>query len=132
MRVKIINETTASFPKISFQAIKDIALGRSYRLNFIIVPPARIKRLNLVYRDKDHATDILSFPLSKNEGEIYLCQSEARKKSKEFGMTYEEYFQKLFIHGCAHLKGYDHGRKMEMFETKILNKSKWRATRSPA
>lgn len=122
MLISIINETKAAFPEVAFDAIKNSALGKSYELTVIIASPALVKRLNLTYRNKNHATDILSFPLSKNEGEIYLCQNAARKKAKEFGVTYEKYFTLLFIHGCAHLKGYDHGDTMEAFEAKLQRK----------
>ncbi len=122
MGISIINETKAAFPKVAFDFIKNTVLGKSYELTVIIASPAIVKRLNLTYRDKNHPTDILSFPLSKSEGEIYLCQSAARKKAKEFGLSYEKYFTLLFIHGCAHLKGYDHGVRMEAFEAKLQRK----------
>lgn len=119
MRIPIINETREAFPEVAFDAIKNSALGKSYELTLVIASSTLAKRLNLTYRNKNHATDILSFPLSKNEGEIYICQSVARKKAREFGVTYEKYFALLFIHGCAHLKGYDHGDTMEAFEAKL-------------
>ena len=78
----IINQTRAGIPaKARFRAIKEAALGNDYDLSLIFTTPARIEKLNLIYRNKDKPTDILSFPLSKKEGEIYICQSEARKEA---------------------------------------------------
>ena len=120
----IINEPRNGFSKARFRAIKETALGKDYRLNLIFTTPARIKKLNLIYKDKDKATDILSFPLSKKEGEIYICSSEARKEAVMFGRTYANFILFLFIHGCVHLKGYEHGSTMERVEARIRKQFK--------
>jgi len=101
---------------------KEIAtktLGANYSLSFSFISPAEIKKLNLIYRGKNKATDILSFPLSKKEGEIYICKSEARREAKKFGRIYENFLKYLFIHGCVHLKGFDHSATMEGIEAKL-------------
>jgi ssRNA-specific RNase YbeY (16S rRNA maturation enzyme) len=41
------------------------------------------------------------------------------KKAKLFGMTTRGYLGFLFIHGCLHLEGMDHGRTMEALEGKF-------------
>ncbi len=120
----IINETKAKIPKIPFREIKEACLAKNYDLSLIFVSPSRIKRLNLIYRDKKSATDILSFPLSKEEGEIYISPSEARKEAKKFDRSYENFLAFLFIHGCIHLKGHDHGSTMENVEVKIRRRFK--------
>ena len=113
------NETSASMPIGAFSAIKEAVLGEMYKLNIIIVSAERIKKLNTIYRDKTEPTDILSFPVSKHEGEIYLCPSEVRKEAKKFERSYANFLQFLLIHGCVHLKGYDHGATMERLEAKF-------------
>ncbi len=119
----IVNETRAGIPaKARFRAIKEAALGTDYDLSLIFTTPARIKKLNLIYRDKDKATDILSFALSKKEGEIYICQSEARKEAANFNRSYANFIEFLFIHGCVHLKGYEHGATMERIEARLHKK----------
>jgi len=118
----LINETRGSIPRVSFVEIKDAILGKIYNLNLIITTPARIKKLNTIYRNKEHATDILSFPISENEGEMYISLSETRKEAKKFDRTYENFFAFLFIHGCTHLKGHDHGAIMEGIEVKVRSK----------
>jgi len=104
---------------VAFDALKDAALGKAYALNVIIASPARMKKLNTIYRDIEKPTDILSFPVSEKEGEIYLCLPEARKEAKKFDRKYENFLSFLFIHGCVHLKGHDHGGTMETIEAKI-------------
>jgi len=119
MSFKLINETKELLPILPFEKIKAAALGSKYILTTIIVSPARIKKLNTIYRDKESATDILSFPIGDNEGEIYLCLEEAKKEAKKFSREYENFLAFLFIHGCVHLKGHDHGSMMERIEAKI-------------
>jgi probable rRNA maturation factor len=118
------NEARASIPRASFRAIKKAALGKSYRLSVIFTTAARIKALNLTYRGLNKPTDILSFPISAHEGEIYICPSETRKAAKDFDRTYENFMSYLFIHGCVHLKGYDHGATMERIEAKLRKRFK--------
>jgi len=115
----IKNETRQGISVARFRAIKKEALGDDYDLSLIFTTPAKIAKLNLIYRDKKTPTDILSFPISKNEGEIYICQSEARKEAKKFNRSYANFLVFLFIHGCVHLKGYDHGSTMERIEAKL-------------
>jgi probable rRNA maturation factor len=118
-RFKITNATKATLPRVAFRAIKDTVLGKDYALNLIMTTPSKIKKMNTIYRGKEKPTDILSFPIEENEGEIYMCPSEVKKERKKFDRSYENFLIFLFIHGCVHLKGYDHGSTMESVEKKI-------------
>jgi probable rRNA maturation factor len=69
-------------------------------------------------------TDILSFPLSENEGEIYINPATARKEAKKFDRPYDNFILFLLIHGLVHLKGYEHGAIMESIETRFRKKFK--------
>lgn len=122
MSLSTQNTLNIAIPKIDFDAIKIAVLGNDYELNLTIVDAKKIQQLNAMYRNIDKPTDILSFPLSKKEGEIYICPEETKIAAKEFHKTYENFFAYLFLHGCTHLKGYDHGRKMDVFEAKIAKK----------
>jgi rRNA maturation RNase YbeY len=121
---KLINETRGKIPLFSFEDAKNAILGKRYRLNLIVVDSKRIKKLNTIYRNKETPTDILSFPLSKNEGEVYISPNETRKEAKKFERSYDNFFAYLFIHGCTHLKGYDHGAIMDGIEAKMRAKFK--------
>ena len=120
----IENEARQKVPRFDFETIKNDILGEKYELTLIFTNSSNIKKLNTIYRDKEHATDILSFPLSETEGEIYICQSEARKEATKFERTFENFIPFLFIHGCVHLKGYDHGGTMESIEKEIRHRFK--------
>lgn len=104
--------------------IKNFALGEKYNLSLVFADKAKMKLLNNIYKNKNRPTDILSFPLSKKEGEIFICLSETKKESKKFERDFENFTLFLFIHGLCHLKGMTHGSKMEQEEKKIRLKFK--------
>ena len=103
-------------------SIKEEILGKNYELSIAIVGDKKIQNLNKKFRNKDYATDVLSFPLSKDSGEIFLNLNIATKKSIEFNMRVNEYYYFVLIHSMLHLKGYFHGTKMEKEEQKIMKK----------
>ncbi len=114
-------QTIAKMPE-KFKKIKKMALGKDYALSFSFATSARMRKLNLIYRNINKPTDILSFPLSENEGEIYISRVEARKEAKKFDRSFENFLDFLFIHGCVHLAGYDHSKKMEREEILLRNR----------
>lgn len=102
-----------------FSDIKDTVVGKNYELSVVVVGTKLMRKLNREKRGIDKVTDILSFPLSKNSGEIFLNIPYAEKKSKIFNRTKKDYLNFLFIHGLLHLIGMDHGSKMENEEKKF-------------
>ena len=122
VRITIVNKHKAKIPAIDFDAIKYAILGVNYRLTLVITNSSTIQKYNVTYRDSNKPTDILSFPYSKNEGEIYICPNETKKEAIKFERTYENFFAYLFVHGCTHLKGYDHSATMEGVEVKFRKK----------
>lgn len=120
----IENRTKEHIPKLPFSDIAEFALGQGYELSLVFVTSATSRKLNKQYREKDKATNILSFPLSKNEGEILIDIKVVKKEAVEMGEDDPAYLAYIFIHGLAHLKGFDHGSRMEREEKKIRNKFK--------
>ena len=120
-KFSIINETKGKLPSLPFEKIKNKILGEKYELDLVFVSEKKIQALNKTYRKVDSPTDILSFPLSKDSGEIFICQKIAAKKAKDFEREFENFIAFLFIHGNVHLLGFDHGDKMETIEEKFRN-----------
>lgn len=121
----IINRKKGLIEKALFSRVKKIKediLGESFFLSLNFISPAQAKELNIKYRNKDYIPNILSFPLSKKEGEIFICLSVARSEAKNFSLSYKNFLTLLIIHGCLHLKNIDHGEKMEKLEEKYLKK----------
>ena len=116
------NDTKAKMPHLAFLRMKEAVLGKRYDLSVAIVGTSKMRELNRRWRDKDKPTDILSFPLSETEGEIYINPTEAKKEAKKFNRTYDNFILFLFIHGLVHLKGYEHGVIMESIEQRFRKK----------
>ena len=115
----LTNTTKAKLPRLAFADMKDAILGKNYELSLIIVNKKEIQRLNKEYRDINKPTDILSFPLSEDFGEIYINPEMTKIEAKKFDRNYENFFGFLFIHGLVHLKGFDHGSTMESIEARF-------------
>ncbi|BDT77911.1 endoribonuclease YbeY [Polynucleobacter yangtzensis] len=89
------------------------------------------KKLNLAFRQKDYATNVLTFPyeLSKNElvADIIFCLPVLQKEAKEQDKLLKAHMAHLVVHGCLHAQGYDHeaakdAKKMETLEIQTLQK----------
>ena len=80
-----------------------------------------IRELNAMYRNKDSATDVLSFPLGEdgvydiNEdngasilGDIVISMERAMEQADMYGHSLEREMGFLTVHSMLHLLGYDH------------------------
>lgn len=109
-------------PNLPFTAIKEHVLGKKYDLSLVLCGDTKSRNLNKKYRNKDYATNVLSFPVDKNVGEIFLNLRKANRESKRYGHSHKKHVCYLLIHGLLHLKGHAHGSTMESEEKKILKK----------
>jgi probable rRNA maturation factor len=119
---QISNTTKGSLPRLPFASLKEEVLGDKYELSLVIAGDALSRKLNLQFRGKNKPTNVLSFPLTKKEGEIFLNLKSAKFEASDFGETYSNFVAHLFIHGLFHLKGYAHGSRMELEEKKVMKK----------
>ncbi|OCL81951.1 rRNA maturation RNase YbeY [Arcobacter porcinus] len=100
--------------EIDLESLEKIALTLSNKdIELLIVDNDSIKEINKEFRNKDEATDVLSFPMEFNFpnmplGSIIISVDFVRNKAKEFGHSELEEFTLLFIHGFLHLLGFDH------------------------
>jgi len=97
-----------------------------------VVGEAEGRRLNRDYRDKDYATNVLSFPfeapppvLSELLGDLVLCAPVVAREAAEQGKVPIAHWAHLVVHGVLHLRGYDHqtedeAAEMEGLEREIL------------
>lgn len=118
--VLIKNSTKGKLPSLPFVAIKDKILGKNYELSIFCAGKILAKKINKERRGKDYVPNILSFSLAKSRGEIIFQLDEIKRGAPEFDMSYKEFTKFLFIHGLLHLKGFEHGKKMETLEKKYL------------
>lgn len=116
----IVRFTKGKLPSLPFSDIKNEILGKKFELSLAFVDLPTMKKLSKEYKEDNTHTNILTFPLGKNEAEIVMNLQTVRSKAKDFEMKYQEHLLFLFIHGCLHLKGYKHSPEMEKLEEKIL------------
>lgn len=90
--------------------------------------------LNRDYREKDYATNVLTFAYNEGEeiaddeptrADIILCTDVLEKEAAEQKKTVEEHTAHLVVHGVLHAQGYDHNddeeaTEMEQLERDIL------------
>ena len=71
MSLSIKQTTREKPPRVSFALIKDEILGEPFELSLVFCGSALARSLNRQYRLKDKVGNVLSFPLSKQSGEIF-------------------------------------------------------------
>lgn len=106
-------------PRLPFARITEAVMGTQYDLSLAFIGDRRSRTLNRAYRGKDKPTNVLSFPLSKRSGEVLINLHQAKRDAPHFDETYQNFVGYLFIHGLLHLKGMEHGSRMESKERAV-------------
>jgi probable rRNA maturation factor len=128
---KILNK---NFKKI-FSSLKKFN-NKNLEVSILLTDKKNMKQLNKRFRKISKDTDVLSFPnyekifFSKNSkiknlylGDLAFSYDYIKKQKTDF----LEYINKIFIHGCLHLIGYEHNnlknyKAMSLVEKKLLIK----------
>ena len=108
--------------RIPFANIARAVLGNTYELSLVICGDTLARRMNAEHRKKTYKPNVLSFPISKTDGEIFLNVRKAEREARLFGVSEDQRLALLFVHGCFHLKGLAHGRIMEGHEARVLRR----------
>lgn len=98
-----------------------------------IVDAEEIQTLNELYRMKDGATNVLSFPggemaglpddATQMLGDIVICASVVASEAAEQGKTQPDHWAHMLVHGTLHLLGFDHNTDIEAAEMEALEMS---------
>jgi probable rRNA maturation factor len=88
-------------------------VDESAEVNLIVTGDEQVRALNKQYRQKDKTTDVLSFPMERDEfsdiiGEIYISLPRASLQANEFQHAVSHELLRLTCHGLYHIIGYDH------------------------
>ena len=128
---KILNK---NFKKI-FSSLKKFN-NKNLEVSILLTDKKNMKQLNKKFRKISKDTDVLSFPnyekifFSKNSqiknlylGDLAFSYDYIKKQKTDF----LAYINKIFIHGCLHLIGYEHNnlknyKSMSLVEKKLLIK----------
>jgi probable rRNA maturation factor len=101
-------------------------------LSIVLTDDAEQRVLNRDWRGIDKPTNVLSFPqiapfgpVVGLLGDIILARETLAREAEEMGISFEDHFTHLVVHGFLHLLGYDHmdddeALAMESLETQIL------------
>ena len=92
--------------------------------------------LNQQWRNKDYATNVLTFGYGEGEdmplpeglplmGDLVLCRQVVEREAAEQGKALDAHYAHLSVHGMLHLQGFDHledpeAEDMEAREREIL------------
>jgi probable rRNA maturation factor len=96
--------------------VKQLEL-RGVALAVTLTTDARIRALNRRWRQKNHATDVLSFPGGPPPpgwpgplvlGDVVISLDTARRQAKHEGRTLSGELDRYLAHGLLHLLGHDH------------------------
>ena len=112
-------------------------LGKGgWDLSILVCDDAFIRGLNRQYRDRDEATDVLSFEQGETyrdpdgaerflAGDIVISLDALSRNAEEFGISRDEELRRLIAHGVLHLAGLDHedndpSRPMLVLQEEVL------------
>lgn len=125
--------------RIASLVLDEEGVTRPCLLSVSIVDDDRMHELNLEWRVKDRATDVLSLECERPDdpdlapgepcelGDIVLAPAYIERQADELGTTAADETRLLFVHGMLHLLGYDHiqddeAEIMEAREDELLQK----------
>jgi len=86
------------------------------------------RALNRQYRDRDYATNVLTFVYSEGrplQGDLVICAPVVAREARAQSKSVAAHHAHLLVHGFLHLQGHDHeddiaAESMEALERSIL------------
>ncbi len=138
-RAVVARVAEAAQPSITEALAEAGCLGAS-ELALLLADDAAIRDLNRDWRDKDNATNVLSFATWWDDdcpappegepvhlGDIAVARETVFAEAERDGTPPADHFAHLVLHGILHLLGYDHmeddeAAAMERLETQLLNR----------
>ena len=127
--IKDAKRHRAALPRHSVTRWIRHALGSDAELTVRIVDADEGQALNRSYRQKDYATNVLTFDYSRAPlvtADLVLCAPVIAKEARENKKTLQAHYAHLLVHGTLHAQGWDHetspqdAEAMEAREIEIL------------
>jgi probable rRNA maturation factor len=119
----LANEELAQIERIINFAAEKLEVENGSEISITFVSNEKIQEINREYRQKDKATDVISFAMEElGEGEvevlgvnqprilgdIIISTPKAKEQADEYGHSFLRELGFLAVHGFLHLLGYDH------------------------
>ena len=120
---------SAALPRQAVTRAIRHALADDAEITVRIVGEEEGRALNLGYRKKDYATNVLTFDYAQEPvvmADLVLCAPVVAREAKEQGKTLAAHYAHLLVHGTLHAQGWDHetseadAEEMEAYEIAIL------------
>ncbi len=117
------------------QAILNALGSPEGELSILVVDDSEIKTLNKNYLNRSGPTNVIAFPMKEGDfsdinpqllGDVVISIETAGREALQSGISTEERFTQLLVHGILHLFGFDHekseqdARKMEKKSNELL------------
>ena len=127
--IKDIAQHRAALPRHSVTRWIRHALALDAEITVRIVGLDEGQALNRDYRQKDYATNVLTFDYTQEPvvtADLVLCAPVVAKEAKENKKTLQAHYAHLLVHGTLHAQGWDHetsaqdAEEMEAYEVEIL------------
>ena len=129
-KIVIPEDWTGKIERVAEICLQEEEIDPKAEIGLMFVDNEQIREMNKTYRDKDSATDVLSFPMYEADeaiddedeillGDIVISLERAAEQAEEYGHSLEREVMYLLVHGLLHLAGYDH---MEDDEKKEMRK----------
>ncbi|MBF0461012.1 MAG: rRNA maturation RNase YbeY [Magnetococcales bacterium] len=125
----IINHAHSPWPRLhkairraARAVLADTTAARRGEIGILLTEDAVIRQLNQQYRNRDQATNVLSFALAEGEkgpkkvkkcrllGDVVLAYETVLREAAAYHIPLEQHVIHLVVHGVLHLLGYDHER----------------------
>jgi probable rRNA maturation factor len=128
--VRVLFQIASHYPvnrrKIRLAVSQSLAglVKRNAEVSVSVVGSRRMKELNSRYRNRDYATDVLSFPLNETSdpgkpfvmvpdnilrlGDIVVCYPQAVEEARKSNRLVDDVINELVLHGLNHLMGIHH------------------------
>jgi probable rRNA maturation factor len=104
------------------------ALDQAAQITVRIVGSDEGRALNRDYRQKDYATNVLTFDYEREPAvvaDLVLCAPVVAEEALAQGIDLQAHYAHLLVHGALHARGFDHITKaqakvMQPMETEVL------------
>ncbi len=104
------------------------ALEAPAELTVRVVGAEEGRALNRQYRERDYATNVLTFDYSREPvvcADLVLCAPVVEEEAAAQSLELADHYAHLLVHGALHAQGHDHEQEdealaMEALETQIL------------
>lgn len=118
-KIAVPEDWARKINQVAAICLQEEEIPEEAEVDLLFVDNEAIQEMNREYRNKDSATDVLSFPMYEADeaideeeeilfGDIVISLERAQEQCQEYGHSLEREVMYLLVHGLLHLAGYDH------------------------